>query len=128
MTCQDVFGEIYVVVTQVIWDAVVYVVLITAVVIFFLIVFANCKTLFQSAFVEDLGAHMLETLSLHWKVRDRITAMRHSGLEMIFSVQLIEPDRKVRITNSWTSKGIELSHFDFVGQKMSDCMSGQSSS
>ena len=109
-------------------DAVIYVELVAAVVVFFLVVFANGKTLFQSTFVEDFGAHVLETLSLYWKVRDRIPTMCYSGLEMIFSVKLVEPDRKVRIPNSWTSKGIELGYFDFVGQKVSDCMSGQSSS
>ena len=75
-----------------IWNAVVHVVLVTAVVVLLCVVVADCRALLYGSFVEDLCSSMLETLGLQRKVRNRVTAMSHSGLEVVFSVELVEPD------------------------------------
>ena len=98
-----------------VWDAVIYVELIAAVVVFFLVVFADCCTLLQGSFVEYFGVNVLETLGQHGEVRDRVTAMGHSCLEVIFSEDLVEPDCKIRVADSRTAKSIKFCNFDFIG-------------
>ena len=110
-----------------VWDAVVHIKLVTAVVVFFLVVFADCCPLLYGSFVEYLGANVLETHALGAKVRNRITVMSDSSLEVVLPVNLVEPDSKVRVAHSWTSKGVELSHLNLIGQEMSDGMSGNGS-
>ena len=109
-------------------DAVIYVELVAAIVVFFLVIFADCCALFQGSFVEYLGVNVLETLGQNGEVRDRVTAMGYSCLEVVFSEDLVEPDCKIRIANSRTAKSIEFCNFYFVGQEMSGRMSSQSSS
>ena len=109
-------------------DAVIYIELVAAIVVFFLVIFADCCALFQGSFVEYLGVNVLETLGQNGEVRDRVTAMGYSCLEVVFSEDLVEPDCKIRIANSRTAKSIEFCNFNFVGEEMSGCMSSQSSS
>ena len=61
-------------------------------------------------------------------MRDWVTAMGDSCLEVVFSEDLVEPDCKIGVTNSRTTKGIEFCNFDFVGEEMSGRMCSQSSS
>ena len=71
---------------------------------------------------------MLEALALQGKVRNRVTAVSHPGLEVVFSVEFVEPDCKVGVAHSGTPEGVELGHLDLAGQEVGHGVGGDGGS
>lgn len=79
-------------------------------------VVAHHMPVLDLALVKDLSVHMQETPILKRQVRNWITAMSDSALEVrSASVLLVEPDCELGITHSRRPEVIEMGHFVFIG-------------
>ena len=103
-------------------------VLVTAFFVLPMIIVADDCSLLYGPFVENFGVDVKETPVLEGKVRHWVSSVGHSGLEVIFSIQIVEPNCKLGVPDSWVAIVVKLSHFDLIGQEMSYSMSGQCSS
>lgn len=91
------------------------------------LIVADVATLLNWSLVKYFSVHMQETPVFLWQMRNWISSVGHSGLKMIFSVDLVEPNCKLRISNSWRTKGVKFSDFGSIGEEMGCCMGSNSS-
>lgn len=68
------------------------------------------------AFVENFSVQMKETPIFKRQMRDWILSVGHSGLEMSLSVDIVEPNSKFRVSDSWASICVKIGNSNLVGQ------------
>lgn len=79
-------------------------------------VVAHHMTILDLTLVKNFSVHMQEAPILERQVRDGITAMGYSSLEVRgTTVLLVEPDCELSISDSRRPEVIEMCHFVFVG-------------
>lgn len=89
---------------------------------------ADIPALLHSSLVKHFSVHVQEAPVLLGQMGYWVPSVGYSRLEVIFSVDLVEPNCKFWVSNSGRAKSVKFSNFRFVSEEMGSCMGRDSSS
>ena len=89
-------------------------VLVTAFFVLTMIVITYDCSLLYSSFVENFGVDVQKTPVLEGKMRNWISSMGHSSLEVTTSVHFIEPNCKLCVSDPWGAIVVKLCNFHLI--------------
>lgn len=91
-------------------------IVVAAVLVLTRTIVAHNVPILDLSLVKHLCIHVQEAPVFKWQVRDGITSMGDSSLEVrSTSILIVEPNCKLGITDSWATKVVEVGDFVLVG-------------